>query len=112
MMVILLTHLHDDHMGGLVRDGKIVFPNAVVHVGKPDLDFFLDQSNWAKAHYDMKYFDEAFKTIKVYVDAGKVQSFSSSSLWCRYSGWTRTTEIGSAPLSHFWPFFRLPSPMF
>jgi glyoxylase-like metal-dependent hydrolase (beta-lactamase superfamily II) len=27
---ILLTHLHDDHMGGLVKDGKMVFTNATV----------------------------------------------------------------------------------
>ncbi len=76
---ILLTHLHDDHMGGLVKDGQIAFPNATVHVGKPDLDFFLDRSNAARAHYATKYFDEAFKTVKLYVDAGKVQAFQSTS---------------------------------
>jgi glyoxylase-like metal-dependent hydrolase (beta-lactamase superfamily II) len=97
---ILLTHLHDDHMGGLVWDGKIVFPNAVVHVGKPDLDFFLDRSNSAKAHYDMKYFDEAFATIKVYVDAGKVQSFQGPSEIM--PGVTATIHPGHTPGSAFY----------
>jgi glyoxylase-like metal-dependent hydrolase (beta-lactamase superfamily II) len=30
---ILLTHAHDDHMGGLVHGGKLTFPNATVHMG-------------------------------------------------------------------------------
>ena len=97
---ILLTHLHDDHMGGLVRDGQIVFSNAIVHVGKPDLDFFLDRANSAKAHYDMKYFDEAFETIKVYVDAGKVQSFQESSEIM--PGVTATIHAGHTPGSAFY----------
>lgn len=31
---VLLTHLHDDHAGGLVVDGKLIFPNATVHVDR------------------------------------------------------------------------------
>ncbi len=75
---ILLTHCHDDHEGGLVHNGHLVFPNATLHVGKPDVDFFLDKSNAAKSHVDMSYFDQAFETVKPYVDAGKVQTFSGT----------------------------------
>ncbi len=32
---------HSDHAGGLVKDGKAVFTNARVFVGKPDIDFSL-----------------------------------------------------------------------
>ena len=96
---ILLTHLHDDHMGGLVQDGKIVFANAIVHVGQPDLNFFLDPSNSAKAHYDMKYFDEARKTIKLYVDAGKVQGFQKTTEIM--PGVTATVHPGHTPGSAF-----------
>lgn len=31
---VLITHTHDDHAGGLVVNGKLVFPNATVHVGR------------------------------------------------------------------------------
>ena len=37
---VLLTHMHGDHIGGLVRDGKPFFPNAVILVGKTELDFW------------------------------------------------------------------------
>jgi glyoxylase-like metal-dependent hydrolase (beta-lactamase superfamily II) len=75
---ILITHVHTDHSGGLVEGQRIVFANATVHVGKPDVDFFLNPANSAESGYDRKYFDEAIKTLKPYVDAGKVAAFSSS----------------------------------
>lgn len=31
---VLVTHAHDDHTGGLVVDGKLVFPNATVHIDR------------------------------------------------------------------------------
>jgi glyoxylase-like metal-dependent hydrolase (beta-lactamase superfamily II) len=75
---ILITHVHSDHSGGLVQGERIVFPNATVHVGKPDVDFFLNPANAATSGYDGKYFQEAIKTLKPYVDAGKVAAFSST----------------------------------
>jgi glyoxylase-like metal-dependent hydrolase (beta-lactamase superfamily II) len=97
---VLLTHMHLDHEGGLVHDGQIVFPNATVHVAKADLDFFLDRSNAAKAHYDEKYFDHAFKTVKLYVDAGKVKSFSGTEEIM--PGVTGTVHPGHTPGSVFY----------
>ncbi|MET3577905.1 glyoxylase-like metal-dependent hydrolase (beta-lactamase superfamily II) [Mesorhizobium robiniae] len=75
---ILITHIHTDHTGGLVADGKPVFVNATVHVGAPDLTFFLDASNSEKTGYARQYFDEAEKTIGVYQRAGKVRTFSDN----------------------------------
>jgi glyoxylase-like metal-dependent hydrolase (beta-lactamase superfamily II) len=97
---VLLTHLHPDHMGGLVQDGHIVFTNATVHVAKADLDFVLDRSNAAKAHYDEKYFDQAFQTVKLYVDLGKVQSFSGTAEIL--PGVTGTVHPGHTPGSAFY----------
>ncbi len=72
---ILITHIHTDHTGGLVRDGKPSFPQATIHVGAPDLAFFLDPSNGPKMGYADRYFDEAIKTIGVYEKLGKVKTF-------------------------------------
>lgn len=74
---VLLTHAHDDHMGGLVHNRQLVFPHAIVHVGAPDVTFFLDRSNSAKAHYAMSYFDQAFTALKPEQDAGKLIPFQS-----------------------------------
>jgi glyoxylase-like metal-dependent hydrolase (beta-lactamase superfamily II) len=75
---ILLTHIHTDHSGGLVSEGNRVFPNATVHVGKPDLDFFLNPANQGGVNgYDKKYFEEAVKTVGPYLKAGKVRAFSN-----------------------------------
>ena len=73
---ILITHIHTDHSGGLVDGDRLVFPNATIHVGKPDLDFFLNPANAASSGYDKKYFDEAAKTLGPYLRAGKVKAFS------------------------------------
>src|ERR1700686_1033395 len=47
--LILLTHLHADHVGGLTtRSGNRVFPNARVYVAKADSDFWLSPEVAAK----------------------------------------------------------------
>jgi glyoxylase-like metal-dependent hydrolase (beta-lactamase superfamily II) len=38
---VFLTHLHGDHVGGLVRDGKAVFSRATVHVSRVEQDWWL-----------------------------------------------------------------------
>ncbi|MDR0682940.1 MAG: MBL fold metallo-hydrolase [Dysgonamonadaceae bacterium] len=40
--VILLTHLHNDHIGGLLRDGKPAFPNAEVYLAKKEYDYWIN----------------------------------------------------------------------
>ena len=75
---ILLSHIHADHSGGLVRGGKIMFRKATVHVGKADLDFFLDKANAKRTGYDVHHFDQGIAMVKPYVDAGKVRAFAVS----------------------------------
>lgn len=75
---VLITHAHSDHAGGLVKGGQRVFKNATVYVGKPDIDFFFDRSNQARTGYDKSYFDIAQTSLKPYLDAGKLKSFSGT----------------------------------
>jgi glyoxylase-like metal-dependent hydrolase (beta-lactamase superfamily II) len=75
---ILISHIHADHSGGLVRGGKIMFPNATVHVGRPDLEFFLDKANAKRTGYEIHHFDQGTAMLKPYVDAGKVRAFDRS----------------------------------
>jgi glyoxylase-like metal-dependent hydrolase (beta-lactamase superfamily II) len=46
---IFLTHLHSDHIGGLVRDGKPVFPKAKVHVAKAEYDYWMNDESMRQA---------------------------------------------------------------
>jgi glyoxylase-like metal-dependent hydrolase (beta-lactamase superfamily II) len=37
---VLLTHMHGDHIGGLQKDGKALFPNAIVYLAAQERDFW------------------------------------------------------------------------
>jgi glyoxylase-like metal-dependent hydrolase (beta-lactamase superfamily II) len=73
---VLLTHLHPDHEGGLLHDGKAVFPNATVFVGQPDVDYFL-----AKDHQDgvdggdKTFFRQATAALAPYIASGRLKPF-------------------------------------
>jgi glyoxylase-like metal-dependent hydrolase (beta-lactamase superfamily II) len=41
---VLLTHLHGDHIGGLQRDGKPLFPNAKVYLARQEREFWTRTS--------------------------------------------------------------------
>lgn len=38
--VVVITHMHGDHIGGLMRDGKPVFPNARLVTAQAEYDFW------------------------------------------------------------------------
>lgn len=73
---VCITHLHSDHAGGLLADGKAAFPNATVRVDKHDADFWLSEAEMNKAPADMKgFFQAAQAAVKPYKEAGKLQPF-------------------------------------
>jgi glyoxylase-like metal-dependent hydrolase (beta-lactamase superfamily II) len=37
---VLLTHLHGDHIGGLQRDGKALFPKATLYLAQQERDYW------------------------------------------------------------------------
>lgn len=75
---ILITHMHPDHIGGLVADGKPVFPNATVHVDHRDADFWLSDLKRQQATADRKgFFDGAMAAIAPYKSAGKFSAFEA-----------------------------------
>jgi glyoxylase-like metal-dependent hydrolase (beta-lactamase superfamily II) len=78
--VVLLTHLHSDHVGGLTtQDGKRVFPNADVYVAKAESNFWLSAENAAKATKDVQpFFQNAQAIAAPYIEAGKWHTFSGS----------------------------------
>lgn len=57
---LYLTHFHGDHIGGMIRDGKAVFPNAQVYVSKAEYDAWMQMPDGQKA--------QVVKTMEAYKD--------------------------------------------
>jgi glyoxylase-like metal-dependent hydrolase (beta-lactamase superfamily II) len=73
---ILLTHLHKDHVGGVLQAGKIAFPNAVLRVARADADYWRDAGSRARApEFLRSFFDSASEALAPYAAAGRLQPF-------------------------------------
>jgi glyoxylase-like metal-dependent hydrolase (beta-lactamase superfamily II) len=69
---IYITHMHGDHIGGLMTGNQRTFPNAVVRAGKAEGEHWLSQANMDKAPEATKgFFKAAMATVGPYVTAGK-----------------------------------------
>jgi glyoxylase-like metal-dependent hydrolase (beta-lactamase superfamily II) len=74
---IYITHMHSDHIGGLVKDGKIVFANAVVRAAQQESDYWLSKAKMAAAPADAKDgFANAQQALGPYVSAGRFKPFN------------------------------------
>jgi glyoxylase-like metal-dependent hydrolase (beta-lactamase superfamily II) len=75
--MVVITHMHPDHIPGLLaKDGRMMFPNAVVHVNADEYAFWTSEKNSSQAPDEFKvFFDLAKSAIKPYADAGKMQTF-------------------------------------
>jgi glyoxylase-like metal-dependent hydrolase (beta-lactamase superfamily II) len=69
IQVILLTHLHGDHIGGLLRDGKIAFPQAEIYLSKAEYKYWNEAGERGAA---------ARKALEAYKD--KVHLFEPAEL--------------------------------
>ena len=77
--VVLVTHLHGDHVNGLVTpDGQRVFANAEVWSAKADNDFWLSEEIAAKAPKKAQgFFKMSRDAAAPYLAAGKWKTFDS-----------------------------------
>jgi len=76
---VLLTHLHGDHSGGLVVDGKRIFSNATVYLDKADRDYRFSAAAEAAAPANQRaMFPESRAALTPYESAGKVSLFEGA----------------------------------
>lgn len=75
---VWLTHMHSDHLGGLMQGGAMVFPNAVVRMDQRDADYWLSPANAKAAPAASKgLFEAAQAAIAPYQSAGRVKPFTA-----------------------------------
>lgn len=74
---VVITHMHPDHVGGLMNGDQRTFPNATLHIDKKDTDFWLNKANLDAAPEDGKgFFQGAMASVNPYVAAGKLVTYS------------------------------------
>ncbi|RLM24243.1 MBL fold metallo-hydrolase [Brenneria alni] len=74
---LVLTHLHGDHFGGLLSEGKLAYPNATIYVSKLDSDYWLNEANLKQATGDNKAtFQRVQDTFSPIKAANKLKLFS------------------------------------
>jgi glyoxylase-like metal-dependent hydrolase (beta-lactamase superfamily II) len=67
---IFISHVHGDHVGGLVNaDGKPAFPNATIHIAKPEWKFLTDMGADKAKNVGVSNFDALVAAMKPKVDA-------------------------------------------
>lgn len=71
--IILITHAHMDHVGGLTDNGTAVFPGAKLFFSKNEISTFDDSAMKSIPEAMRGYFETANKALKIY--AGRVETF-------------------------------------
>ena len=73
---IYFTHLHTDHVGGLMDGDQLRFPNAVVRASQQEADYWLSPAHLNRAADDDKgSFRNAMTSIYPYAAAQHFQTF-------------------------------------
>ncbi|PSL22843.1 MBL fold metallo-hydrolase [Chitinophaga ginsengisoli] len=98
---VLLTHLHTDHVGGLIEGDKMVFPNATIYISKQEAAFWLTTGNKEKANKRAQpFFDPAQTAILPYQKAGKVKTYDPGAQL--FPGITSINATGHTPGHSFY----------
>ncbi|MCC8094104.1 MAG: MBL fold metallo-hydrolase [Tannerellaceae bacterium] len=67
--LILLTHMHGDHIGGLLQENQKSFPNAQLYISQAEHDYWTHPTNReSQPENRRRGFDNAQKVIEVYQD--------------------------------------------
>jgi glyoxylase-like metal-dependent hydrolase (beta-lactamase superfamily II) len=78
---VYLTHMHTDHVGGLLKAGAARFPNAVVRASQAEADYWLSAANLERAAPDDRgSFRNAVAALAPYVAARRFLPFAAGAM--------------------------------
>ena len=67
--MILITHMHGDHIGGLLKDGQRVFPNAELYISQKEVAYWTDKKLQASLpEGQQRGFEGAQAVVEAYKD--------------------------------------------
>ncbi|MDR0466797.1 MAG: MBL fold metallo-hydrolase [Deltaproteobacteria bacterium] len=69
--IIFITHLHLDHIGGLVADGKPVFPGAFVYISEAEHAYWTSEAAMSKSPDNCKIVREILAVLDADLIGGK-----------------------------------------
>ncbi|RUO62137.1 MBL fold metallo-hydrolase [Pseudidiomarina insulisalsae] len=74
---VYITHMHGDHISGLLTDGERTFPNARLYVHERDANYWLSETEMNKAPEGRKgSFKNAMRLFAPYQNANALITFS------------------------------------
>jgi len=74
---VYLTHMHTDHVGGLMDGDHMRFPNAIVRASQQEADYWLDPAHLERAADDDKdSFRNAMASLHPYVAQHRFQPYT------------------------------------
>lgn len=73
--MVLLTHYHGDHIGGLAWQGRPAFPNAVVKSARDEYDYWLSDEAMAANPARKSGFETARRLLGLYAALDKNEVF-------------------------------------
>lgn len=74
---VYLTHLHHDHVGGLMVNGERAFPNAIVRASQAEADSWLSKEKMEAAPVLQRgRFRAAMNALNPYIAAGRFKPFT------------------------------------
>ena len=98
---VLLTHVHGDHSGGLLRNGERTFPNAELYLAKAELDYWMSDAERARAKPShQKMFTEGRTALAPYIAAGRIHNFTGRTTL--FPGITAVPAPGHTPGHSFY----------
>jgi glyoxylase-like metal-dependent hydrolase (beta-lactamase superfamily II) len=76
---VYITHMHGDHVGGLMAGTARAFPNATLRIDKRDTDYWLSEASMNAAPAEARGgFQGAMLSVNPYRAAGKLRPFEGN----------------------------------